>query len=93
MTPATSPTTAALTDSITHTVAGLLGITQDDVLAERTLFDLPGFDSVAIVSVLERLEDHWRVEVPADRIVPESFETVDSLAVLLSAVGAEGGRA
>ncbi|HET6285627.1 MAG TPA: acyl carrier protein [Amycolatopsis sp.] len=93
MTPATSPTTTALTDSITGTVADLLGITPEDVLAERTLFDLPGFDSVAIVSVLERLEDHWRVEVAADRIVPESFETVDSLACLLSAAGAEGGRA
>ncbi|KFZ82031.1 hypothetical protein ED92_17535 [Amycolatopsis sp. MJM2582] len=93
MTPAPSPTAAALTDSITGTLADLLGLTTKDVLAERTLFDLPGFDSVAIVSALERLEDHWRVEVPADRIVPEAFETVDSLARLLGAAGAKGGPA
>ncbi|MEV7552178.1 acyl carrier protein [Amycolatopsis sp. NPDC089917] len=92
MTPATSPPTAALTESITGTIADLLGLTTDDVVAERTLFDLPGFDSVAIVSVLERLEDRWRVEVPADGIVPEAFETVDSLAGLLSVAGADGGR-
>lgn len=49
-----------------------------------SLFDLPGFDSITIVAVLERLENELGVEVPAELIVPEAFESLDSLTDLLT---------
>lgn len=49
-----------------------------------SLFDLPGFDSITIVAVLERLENELGVEVPAELIMPEAFESLDSLTDLLA---------
>lgn len=81
-----------MTDTIARTVADVLGVPVADVLAAGSLFDLPGFDSIAIVSVLERLEDHHGVEVPAAEIVPESFETLTALRSLLAAAHPEGAH-
>ncbi|HEX6871190.1 MAG TPA: AMP-binding protein, partial [Micromonosporaceae bacterium] len=64
-------------------VAAVLRTTTEAVRAARSLFDLPGFDSVAIVAVLDRLEEELGVQIPAELIVPETFETLGSLAAVL----------
>jgi acyl carrier protein len=56
----------------------------DVVAAAGSLFDLPGFDSLAIASVLEQLETALSLEVPPSEIVPEAFETVESLIAMLA---------
>jgi len=46
--------------------------------------DLPGFDSVVAMELLERLETELDVEVPPELIVPEAFESLDALAELFA---------
>jgi len=65
-------------------VADVLGTDPDAVVAAPSLFDLPGFDSLAIVAVLERLEDDAGVEVPPERILPEAFVSIDTLCSLIA---------
>ncbi|HEX5116509.1 MAG TPA: acyl carrier protein [Pseudonocardiaceae bacterium] len=71
-------------DLVAEVVSAVLGTPTADVLATATLFDLPGFDSLAVVSVLDRLETELHVEVPPELIVPEAFESVDSILQLLA---------
>ena len=73
-----------LRDLVVDTVAGTLRIDARSVTATPTLFDLAGFDSLAIVAILDRLEDDLRVEVPPERILPEAFASIDSLCELIA---------
>jgi len=68
---------------VVEAVADATGQESDEVEAVDSLFELPGFDSLAIASVLERLESSLRIEVPPQEIVPEAFETVESLTAVL----------
>lgn len=80
-------------DDVVHTVAEVLNAPVDEVTAAPSLFDLDGFDSLAIVAVLDRLERERAVEVPPERILPEAFASVDALCELLThAVPTEGPR-
>lgn len=45
-----------------------------------SLLDLPGFDSIAIADVVERIEEETGMEYPPEALVPETFATVTSLA-------------
>lgn len=64
-------------------IAQVLRIPVCTVQESASLLDLPGFDSVAVVAVLERLENIFGIEVPPELIVPEAFESIDALAGLL----------
>jgi acyl carrier protein len=44
------------------------------------LGEIPEFDSMAVVSVLTAIEEHFGVEVDDDEVNAETFETVGSLA-------------
>lgn len=81
---------STLSDLAAETVSAVLGAPPAAVRAADSLFELPGFDSLAVVAVLDRLESALGVEVPADLIVPEAFESVDALTELLAR--ATGGR-
>lgn len=48
--------------------------------AGTALLDLPGFDSLAIADVVERIEEETGTEYPPEALVPETFATVTSLA-------------
>jgi acyl carrier protein len=64
---------------VTELVISRLG---DDGLAvsEHTvLFDLPGFDSLAVTALIEELEARLGTELPPDMIRPELFETPGKL--------------
>jgi acyl carrier protein len=84
-----APTTVA-PERVTEIVAEVIGASPADVAAVASLFDLPGFDSLAIVAVLEALEDDAGVEVPPERILPEAFATVASLCDLIAGAPAAG---
>jgi acyl carrier protein len=80
---------SALSRRVTEAVGEALRVRPDVVLATSSLFDLPGFDSLAVVAVLERLESDLSVEVPPEQIVPEAFASVEALTSLFEyAVGA-----
>ena len=84
-------------ERVVAVVTGVLGCTQAQVRAAAALYDLPGFDSVMLMTIVERLERDLGTEIPAEWIVPEAFASVGSLAGLLEAAArlpdATGGRA
>ncbi|MEU6037810.1 acyl carrier protein [Actinomadura sp. NPDC047616] len=49
------------------------------------LFEVPGFDSLALAAVVERLEDELGPVLPDELLVPESFATPDDIAAVLVA--------
>jgi acyl carrier protein len=78
--------TAALPSGrIAAVIAGVLGCGPEQVQAATALYELPGFDSIALVTILGRLEDTLGTEIPAEWIVPEAFTSVSALAALLDA--------
>jgi acyl carrier protein len=72
-----------LENQIVDTVAAVLAARPETVRRAGSLFDLDGFDSLSVVAILERLEDQLGVEVDPDAIVPEAFESVDTLTDLM----------
>jgi acyl carrier protein len=77
--PSTRARSVDLTERLTGTVADVLGLHPGTVRDTPTLFELPGFDSIAVVAILDRLEADLAVEVDPDLIVPDSFESVGTL--------------
>ena len=71
-------------DQAAEALAELLRLPVDDVRSGASPLDLPGFDSVVAVELLDRLETELDVEVPPELIVPEAFESLDSLAELFA---------
>jgi acyl carrier protein len=71
-------------DRAAETLAELLRLPVEEVRAGGSPLDLPGFDSVFAVELLERLETELEVEAPPELIVPEAFESLDSLAELFA---------
>jgi acyl carrier protein len=65
-------------------LADVLRLPLEEVTSGASILDLPGFDSVAAMDVLERLEAGLDVEVPPELIVPEAFESLDALAELFA---------
>ena len=76
-------------DRVLRAVAAALGVPPDAIVAAPTLFDLPGFDSLAVVTILSRLEDEFGAEVPPDAIVPEAFESLGALTALFRVNGGQ----
>jgi acyl carrier protein len=53
----------------------------------RLLGSLPEFDSMAVVSVLTALEDHFGIVVDDDEVDGAIFETVGTLVAFVAAKG------
>ncbi|MGN9910035.1 phosphopantetheine-binding protein [Phytohabitans sp. LJ34] len=58
-------------------VSGRLG---RPVSADEPLLDQPGFDSLAIVAVVDRIERELDLELEPELLVPETFTTAGTLA-------------
>jgi acyl carrier protein len=70
-------------------VAQLAGALLDATVSpETSLFAVEGFDSLAIVELVEALERASRREIPPALIVPETFATPQALADALAGAGA-----
>lgn len=72
-----------LREHVVQVTAAVLATDPVAVDHSRELPDLPGFDSVAVVEILETLERELGIEVPAEAIVPEAFTDVAALVRLL----------
>ena len=71
-------------DRAAETLAEIFRLPVEEVRAGGSPLDLPGFDSIVAVELLERLETELDVEVPPELIVPEAFESLDALAELFA---------
>ena len=71
-------------DRAAEALAEILRLPLEEVGSGVSPLDLPGFDSIAAVELLERLETELDVEVPPELIVPEAFESLDALAELFA---------
>jgi acyl carrier protein len=61
--------------------------------ADTRLVDLPQFDSVVLVEVVEALERGFDCVFDVELLVPETFETVETLAAAVETSSAPAGDA
>ena len=71
-------------DRAAETLAEILRLPVEEVRTDGSPLDLPGFDSIVAMELLERLETELDAEVPPELIVPEAFESLDALAALFA---------
>ncbi len=73
--------------TLTALLREVLGLKADTPLTAETalLGSLPEFDSMAVLSVLTRLEEHYGISIADDDISAEIFETVGSLLAFVQA--------
>jgi len=67
---------AGVTAFLQRVVAEQLG---RPVAAEDPLLDQPGFDSLAITAVIDRVETDLALELDPDLLVPETFTNLGTL--------------
>ena len=72
-----------LLDQVITAVHAQLKDYKGPVIGSTCLYDLPGFDSLAVVSILEALEEASGIEMDPALIVPESFVNPHELATAL----------
>lgn len=91
--PGTRPTAI-----VVEVVADILGLPAECVPADADLVSLPGVSSLALMRIVERLEDRLGREFPPDAMVAATFASPARLAAAFRAPGtrepadADGGR-
>ena len=68
---------------------------KEAVSADESLLDSGLLDSASILELVAFLEDRFDLEISDEELVPENFETINSIVVLVNAKGrsAPGGDA
>lgn len=80
----------AIRAAVVEAIGDVLHIVNGDLTARRSLRELPGFDSFALVEIIERIEASLRVTVDPDTLTAESLRSVDSLCDLFARANAPG---
>lgn len=78
-----SPATTTIDDLlplVLRVVRAAVDAPDEEIDENTALLDLPSFDSMKIVAVVEEIEQAAEVEIDPDRIVPETFSSVRSIA-------------
>lgn len=73
-------------DDVRRVLASILGLSAGaDSLtaATRLVGNLPEFDSMAVVSVVTALEEHFGIEISDEEINADVFESVGSVATFI----------
>lgn len=79
----TTPTDDEVQARVREVVGAVLGVGPTTIRPDDDLFDHLGYDSLAVVQVLERVERIFDVEVPGEFLVVEQFHSVESIAALM----------
>lgn len=80
----TGPTRSPSIDEVEPQLGELIRTVLDQPtvpLGQTSLIDLPGFDSVVLVTLVELIEREFAIEFDAEDLVPETFESVEVLAM------------
>lgn len=86
------PDTLQYFDDVTRIVRQNLQLDDSKVLDVDTalLGDIPEFDSMSVVTVLQSLEEQFDIHVDDDDVSAETFETVGTLLAFVQAKVADG---
>lgn len=84
-----TPTPEAVVESVLRSVLG----EEVRLSADTRLFQLAGFDSLALAAVVEGLEAELGVALPDELITPEAFETPAAIATSLVVPALRAGTA
>ncbi|CAM3772436.1 phosphopantetheine-binding protein [Mesobacillus zeae] len=57
---------------------------RNDISMNDHLVDDLGIDSIALISLVISLEDHFHINITDDMMVPENFETVSSVSIMIN---------
>jgi len=75
----------AVVNEVKQIVADVLQIGNDTLDSDTALLGgIAEFDSMAVVTVITSLEDHYGICVDDDEVDAETFETISSLADFIS---------
>ncbi|MFK4227072.1 acyl carrier protein [Streptomyces sp. NPDC019890] len=77
-----------LRETVTATVAGVLGVDTAEVLTAPSLAAIAGFNSFQVVEIVEALEERLAVEFDPEDLVPENLHQLDDLCRLAAAAAA-----
>jgi acyl carrier protein len=83
---------AAVRRRVVTIVAAATLLPPEQVAAAGSLFELPGYDSLAVVDVLGRLAGGFGIDVPPEAVLPEVFGRVDGLTALVCTALERDGR-
>lgn len=77
----------SIKDQIREYIAAELGWDKpaDELSDDFELLEKDVVDSLGIFKIISFIEEEWDVEVDDDELVPENFETINSIAGLISA--------
>lgn len=64
-------------------IGTVLGIRPTSIRPDDDLFDRAGYDSMAVVRVLDQVESIFDLEVPGDWLIIEKFQSVASISALV----------
>ena len=75
-------------NEIRETIIGILQDLHEDVDFENEdkLIDKKILDSFDIVTLISELSNEFDVTIPADKIIPENFNSADALAEMIAAL-------
>lgn len=76
---------------MSETLATVIEILQDlhedvDFETENKLIDKKILDSFDIVTLISELSNEFDITIPADKIIPENFNSADALAEMIAAL-------
>lgn len=74
---------ARVQETVQEVVSRVLRVLPDSVRPDEDLFERPEYDSLTIVVVLAEIETAFDVEIAAQWLVAEAFESVESISALV----------
>ncbi|MCI8585238.1 MAG: acyl carrier protein [Lachnospiraceae bacterium] len=61
-----------------------------DFKTEKSLIDDGLLESFDVITLIAEMEDRFEIEVPAEEIIPENFNTAEGIWMLLERIRREG---
>ena len=83
-----------IADELEATIRALCDVSPADQWFKRSidLMDAGYVDSVAVVELLDHIEETYRIEIPDDVLLSEEFTTIDGMAMAISELTAVTDR-
>jgi len=77
-------------EKVRDTLVDALGVDDDEVTPESTLFGDLGAESIDILDIVFRLEKNFNIKIPRGELIPENLTSADSNFVQNGTVTSDG---